>query len=513
MVRRPHDVRLRTPSFLGGGPRPVLVERRDQEFLEGLFRDLLRPDRRDLLQQLAPELKNGVPMLFQPVHRVFNLVLVEAHCFEGFEAPLDPARIESAGVVLRRLPEEAGGDVGRWVHEGSAVRGWHWSADDEVLEEDPDAERRQAARSGSGAIDDALRRRQAPFDALSEPVTPLFPVPPEVCDAVGATLLVGVLSVTSSEISEPAPAGAPPRELPGRFEYSDTDLRTQLADWLKVRTQPRAVPWAGQWLTRQAVATPSNLSSEQRKYLQMLQQVVIQFDLFGESPEATAMQDALRPVRLPFPGGSDIDAVTHLEQATGVLVRGETGVFRMPLEWPPLSSTRADAIREAAREALGLRADRMTPGEAKFGEVSATYQARAFVRVMHDPDCPPRLVWTEPTEPFRIAPWFRGSPVPAPPIDLPDPFDPDTLDALTPNVSFKVPAKLFNFLRDNVPEDVFKGEASEPGQGEVIWFCGFNIPIITIVAFILLFLILNLLNIIFWWLPIVKICIPIPSRN
>jgi hypothetical protein len=35
-----------------------------------------------------------------------------------------------------------------------------------------------------------------------------------------------------------------------------------------------------------------------------------------------------------------------------------------------------------------------------------------------------------------------------------------------------------------------------------------SIPIITICAMIILFIFLNLLNIVFWWLPFVKICFP-----
>ena len=39
--------------------------------------------------------------------------------------------------------------------------------------------------------------------------------------------------------------------------------------------------------------------------------------------------------------------------------------------------------------------------------------------------------------------------------------------------------------------------------------CSFSIPIITLIAFILLMIIAILLNIIFWWLPLLKICFPL----
>ena len=42
------------------------------------------------------------------------------------------------------------------------------------------------------------------------------------------------------------------------------------------------------------------------------------------------------------------------------------------------------------------------------------------------------------------------------------------------------------------------------------WICGFSIPLITICAFFVLNIFLILLNIVFFWLPFIKICIPFP---
>ncbi len=39
--------------------------------------------------------------------------------------------------------------------------------------------------------------------------------------------------------------------------------------------------------------------------------------------------------------------------------------------------------------------------------------------------------------------------------------------------------------------------------------CSLSIPIITICALILLMIIVQLLNIVFWWLPFFKICFPL----
>ena len=47
----------------------------------------------------------------------------------------------------------------------------------------------------------------------------------------------------------------------------------------------------------------------------------------------------------------------------------------------------------------------------------------------------------------------------------------------------------------------------------IAYICSFSIPIITICAFIVLFIFLILLNIVFWWLPFIRICFPIPTRK
>ena len=53
---------------------------------------------------------------------------------------------------------------------------------------------------------------------------------------------------------------------------------------------------------------------------------------------------------------------------------------------------------------------------------------------------------------------------------------------------------------------------SEPGPGLGIqWICSFSLPVITLVAMILLMIMISLLNIVFFWLPWVRICLPFPK--
>jgi hypothetical protein len=60
------------------------------------------------------------------------------------------------------------------------------------------------------------------------------------------------------------------------------------------------------------------------------------------------------------------------------------------------------------------------------------------------------------------------------------------------------------------PDLAEKPAANAAGLG-VQWICSFSIPVVTLVAMILLMIIVTLLNIVFFWLPWVRICLPFPK--
>ena len=59
-------------------------------------------------------------------------------------------------------------------------------------------------------------------------------------------------------------------------------------------------------------------------------------------------------------------------------------------------------------------------------------------------------------------------------------------------------------LQKALDGDIAEGESLDLGL-----ICSFSIPIITICALIVLMIFINLLNIVFWWMPLLKICFPI----
>jgi len=183
------------------------------------------------------------------------------------------------------------------------------------------------------------------------------------------------------------------------------------------------------------------------------------------------------------------------------------------------------------RERLAM----LSSGEGRFDGPGRRYVVEAFARVRsHHPECPSKLVWSSQRSlPFRIVPWYEAGALPPTQVALPDFSDRRALRKLKPNVAFILPKKLKDIIDGNAGlDDLIKGKlkggAGAPGgsgdEGDsggsgsgggfkLAWICGFNIPLITLCAFFVLNIFLQLLNIIFWWLPFIKICIPFPRKK
>jgi hypothetical protein len=108
-------------------------------------------------------------------------------------------------------------------------------------------------------------------------------------------------------------------------------------------------------------------------------------------------------------------------------------------------------------------------------------------------------------------PWYESGEAPPTQVALPE-ITPNFLKNLKPNVSFIVPESLFNLLNKNSPADFVSGNVSQAGAKLALdWICSFNIPIITICAFIVLNIFLQLFDIIFHWMLFINICLPFPK--
>ena len=183
----------------------------------------------------------------------------------------------------------------------------------------------------------------------------------------------------------------------------------------------------------------------------------------------------------------------------------------MPLTWDSFTAADQAEVVQAAGAALRARSQRVVSPEGRFQDPSRRYRLRLFFRIRgHQPECPPQLVWSDHSEVFRIAPWYASAERIGPPIPLPMPSR-AFLKNLKPNVSFVVPGSLMNAMQSASMTKLSDGSASPMGKGiDIAWVCSFSIPTITICAFFVLNIFLQLLNIVFFWMFFVKICVPIP---
>ena len=81
---------------------------------------------------------------------------------------------------------------------------------------------------------------------------------------------------------------------------------------------------------------------------------------------------------------------------------------------------------------------------------------------------------------------------------------------ITPSDTFN----LINSLKMNkgASADALPDDQPGPGSG-IQWICSFSLPVITLVAMILLMIMISLLNIVFFWMPWVRICLPFPKMK
>jgi hypothetical protein len=61
-------------------------------------------------------------------------------------------------------------------------------------------------------------------------------------------------------------------------------------------------------------------------------------------------------------------------------------------------------------------------------------------------------------------------------------------------------------------KSALKGDLGSESSFNLGELCSFSIPIITLCAFIVLMIFLSLLNLIFWWLPLLRICLPLKLK-
>jgi hypothetical protein len=543
-----HDNRhylLRGLNLAGQGEGPTLLERNEQTLIPVLLDELARPNGFEVIEKSVAASQEGgfkdvaTLKLFQPVHRTFYLALLEALCDEFGDPRLAATQIESAGLVTRRLRQDSQGRLLRnesgelleegWMYDQGAPVGW-LPLDETQRDQDPDpAKRRLPVVAGDPEIDRQLAALTGDVNTLSESVTPLFVAPPELCATRKKTLLYGMTPVTSSEFSL-APTSFDEAQL--------AELISGLGNLLDpILTPNRLLIFS---LAGQSLALPGQGANASN--LLRLLRLLTDLDAFGGGPASQTFLATLNQIELTTVsdnGTGKLKAGDFLKksserynaqqeqlaiqsaaslsgQPNQVLLAQVADVVTAGLHWR-IDENQHTQITTALKGLIQARNAAVFNGERRFETPGRRYQLRAFMRVRQPNGCPPVLVWSiARSQPFTIAPWYESNgQTPPVQVALPDIFDPaqrDALKKLKPNVAFRVPEKLFNFLQSNDLTKLFDGEKPGGAAGLALdWICGFNIPFITLCAFIVLNIFLSLLNIVFQWLLFIKICIPIPK--
>jgi hypothetical protein len=121
---------------------------------------------------------------------------------------------------------------------------------------------------------------------------------------------------------------------------------------------------------------------------------------------------------------------------------------------------------------------------------------------------------SEPTRPFTLAPYFDPD-APTRPIRVQMPLDtsPEGLRKFDKGVAFMLSDQLRKQMeRMSGLKDLMDGDVGAEPDLRLGLICSFSIPIIAICALAMLMVMVSLLNIIFWWLPFFKICLPLNLR-
>lgn len=524
--------KLEHPVLLRGftGNKPTIIKRIDQNFIDGILAELTSRDLHKIASSIASDRdEKGTLKLFPPVHRTFYIVLLEVVCdpyAQTYIQPrLDPQKIENAGLVVRRIAQTGDKKEG-WRKYNNKLQGWIPFANlpEEKLDPDPNL-RSPLLSAGHPELDRLLQANSPNF---SESVSSLFIAPPDVCQAAGRTILYGLIPLASSEVSE-IPPQAPTPEDSASLEQLNQAIRDLLPYYLRssylrpdepdgVPDAERREPNSGRNLTANDADVQKNSQTKQGRslniFISSLQQLNYHFQVFDNNANSQALFNELNQIILNFSKETDKKPLgDFLKQATQILVNREAGQVLMPEKWPAIAPTRHQNIVNLIRTILMNQLANLTAGETRFEELGRQYQIQAFVRVKRPDGCPPELFWSDYSEPFTIAAWYENSGLPPVKVVLPDILNPKVLANLKPSVAFTVPPNLFNFLQKNQPDKLLKGEGNQGEESGLAWICSFNIPIITLCAYIVLNIFLQLFNLFFQWLFIIKICIPIPKKK
>lgn len=458
----------------------------------------------------------GQLKLYQPFHGDFNLVAASLVCrIPGMpDHTVRVAEAERVAFVLRRVVDTSGGSETElaWADDLSAG-GKAWLPLAPGLE---------------GGI------------ATGEELFPLFPLGYRD-GAQPRRLLVGLVPVASGETFKSAgrmelfpprsdgaggPAGAPDAD--PRWDQLDTRVIGPLAA-IRDPDLPPQVTMAQ--LEEASALLLVDLADLLQQYLPALWQALQRGSRPSQPRLGLLYDELLTPAdtvnkltwrqallqaweqAMAIAGEADAAATLHcnLRRSTITVRLSERGD-------PPGTASLQGLLRDALGPPLNGDSGDGTPAELPVPKLEPSGQALYRIRcVYRRPKCEPfptDLV-SAPSGRFAIAPVFDPD-APSRQIRIPLPVDTGIKDLrkFRKNVGFLISNQL-RCQMDRVTglKQALNGELGEESGCDLGTLCQFSLPIITICALIVLLVFLMLLNIVFFWLPIFRICVPIPLRS
>lgn len=555
-----HTPVLRSPWYADPADGTVLHRYLDEEFVPRFLQDartgrLTRNADQAWRAQDRFGARQDYPSLRLPIHRAFYIASCEVSC-DSFGLPaLDPAHILSAGLVVRRgrSPTQAQ----RWIVKQGVAMGW-WGG--EASQAEP-CDCRRLRQAG-------LLPESYPQPAYSgEETSPMHALSLRAGDANDVqrnrTLLWGYVPLGGQVRVDGAPSASNPD--PSQPDYAkeslwpigtaeNTQAPWQWAHGYQVRGG-QAEPAFGQLLSlllgRYRLDDASNPdNSALRSLLDGIHfhaaplQVRRSRTGFGSGQglatsmdethlllhnysaiEAADLNNAGDPVLNP--DTQQISLLAYLDQHAEQLLewlswqqRGELRALpdyvqppeeEILLARPPWSLYLSERQAEHLRALLDLRARAAVvssdAGTAvpRFGQdQDDVFFVMPFLRYRDAEGCE-RIAWGPASQPFRVV--SPLSPQAQRPTLIALPELADLKRGGPRGLTFVAPKSLADkILKLKMNLDLDQGGPGNPG-GSCYGF-SFSLPVITLVALILLMIMINLLNIIFWWLPYAFLALP-----
>lgn len=492
-----------TAAELTAMQRPVLLRMTNDDFMDELVALLAEdPERLAALEATPVSYRLRPPAadasyqspidhlkLFQPVHGHFNLVAASLACrVVGLpDKAVDPGAEEAVTFVMRRL--EAGAELA-WTGAG-------WSA-----------------------VEDATALVEG------EETLPMFEMTSSGPDRT-RRVFVGMVPTSSTASSKSRSGGLltpePGEPTPAIPDQRPVELQVKVVDALT------ALQGVGRPVDATAFGRAARVEASQFLLLDLVDVLARHVPALwtavqqGAEPTSPALREAYRLLDQTVAGGAAssswrqalVDAYAQRKRIWGDDDQPPT--LGIDLKSSPMSTA---LLR--TRLVAALPAAPATPaGEVPEGFESPKLDPRPGVRyvircVYRRPRCRPdhRELLSEPTVPFAIASFFDGD-APARQVHIAMPLD-TTLAGLRKgprNVRVTLSRELQSQMqRVTSLKKALDGELDD-GQLDLGMICSFSLPIITIAALILLIGIVIVLNLVFWWVPLFKICFPVPVKG